>query len=284
MDDVALRAPDEAGSVEDRPRVRGAHAAPKGVKPERIPKSERVDPDAKAGRHRRIMPERPFWVELPILLVVAIVVAYIVKSFLLQVFYIPSGSMENTLRINDRVLVDKLSYDLRDIKRGEIIVFNAEGVLAPEGAVVTESVNPVSRTVRSFASAIGLAPSSETDYIKRVIGLPGDRVKCCDAQGKMTVNGVPLEETAYLFPGDSPSTAQFDVVVPEGKLWVMGDHRSASADSRSRIGSPGGGFVPIDRVRGRAFVVSWPFDHLKRLSVPDTFKQSLIDEQKGTTP
>ena len=320
MDDVALRTPDEAGSDAIRPRVRGAHAAPKGSKPEKLSRSERRAQDTasdaelpngsvagsvagsvngasdgspsgaggastkkvKSGRHRRILPERPFWQELPILLVVAVVVAYVVKTFLLQVFFIPSGSMENTLRINDRVLVDKLSFDIREIKRGEILVFNAEGVLAPEGSVAVEPTNPVARTVRSFGSAIGLAPSTETDYIKRVIGLPGDRVKCCDAEGRMTINGVPLAETSYLFPGDVPSTTQFDVVVPEGKMWVMGDHRSASADSRSRIGSPGGGFVPIDRVVGRAFVVSWPFDNIKRLSIPDTFKQSLIEEQKGT--
>jgi signal peptidase I len=309
MDDVALRTPDEAGSDAIRPRVRGAHAAPKGSKPEKLSRSERraqakaradAAPNgssngssngsgggsgkkATSGRHRRILPDRPFWQELPILLVVAVVVAYIVKTFLLQVFFIPSGSMENTLRINDRVLVDKLSFDLRDIKRGEILVFNAEGVLAPEGSVVAEPTNPVARTFRSFTSAIGLAPSNETDYIKRVIGLPGDRVKCCDAQGRMSINDVPLEESSYLFPGDVPSTSQFDVVVPEGKLWVMGDHRSASADSRSRIGAPGGGFVPIDRVVGRAFVVSWPFENIKRLSIPDTFKQSLIEEQQGTS-
>jgi signal peptidase I len=284
MDNLALRATDEAGSTEIRPRSRGAHAAPKGAKPAPKPGRTRSKGDKKeSGRHRRLLPERPFWKELPILIVVAIVVAWVVKSFLLQVFFIPSGSMENTLRINDRVLVDKLSYDFRDIKRGEIVVFNADGVLAPENSVVVEPANPVSRAVRTFASAIGLAPSSETDYIKRVIGLPGDRVTCCDDQGRMSVNGVPLDETAYLFPGDAPSALKFDVTVPDDRLWVMGDHRSASQDSRSKIGAGGGGFIPVDRVVGRAFVITWPFDNISRLTVPETFDQPLIDQQKGTT-
>jgi signal peptidase I len=225
------------------------------------------------------------WVELPVLLVVAVVAAFLVKTFLLQVFFIPSVSMEQTLLVNDRVLVDKLTYDFRDIKRGQVVVFDAAGVLAPDTAVQAASGgNVVERGLRSFAGALGLSQGNETDYIKRVIGLPGDRVACCDAQGRLTVNGVPLDEGAYLFPGDVPSTSQFDVVVPADRLWVMGDHRSASADSRSRIGSPGGGFVPIDRVVGRAFVRTWPVDRIGRLPVPDTFDQPAIEQNRGTPP
>lgn len=283
MDEIALSAPpDEVGPVTDRPRERASHKAPKGaVKPERT----RGDRKARKnnGRHRRIMPDRPFWQELPILIIVAFVAAYLVKTFLLQVFFIPSISMENTLLVKDRVLVDKFTGRFSDIERGEVIVFNAEGVLAPEGA---SAANPsasggVAGVAATLAGALGLAQSNETDYIKRVIGLPGDRVACCDEQGRMTVNGVPLDEAAYIFPGDKPSAVNFDVVVPEGKLWVMGDHRSQSADSRSRIGSPGGGFVPIDRVVGRAFVRTWPVSRLGTLPVPDTFKQAAIEQNRG---
>jgi signal peptidase I len=284
MDEIALSAQTlEAGSETDRPRERVSHRAPKGApKPERTGRKRKSG--KRNGRHRRIMPDRPFWQELPLLIIVAFLAAYLVKTFLLQVFFIPSISMENTLLVKDRVLVDKLTGDFRDIQRGEVIVFDAEGVLAPDGgaAAVPESSNPVARAAGTLAGALGLSQSNETDYIKRVIGLPGDRVACCDEQGRMTVNGVPLDEAAYLFPGDQPSTTNFDVVVPEGKLWVMGDHRSQSADSRSRIGSPGGGFVPIDRVVGRAFVRTWPVSRLGTLPIPDTFKQPAIEQNRGT--
>jgi signal peptidase I len=284
MDDNAPSATTlEAGSETDRPRERVSHRAPKGTrKPERARRSRKRSGKNRA-RHRRIMPDRPFWQELPLLLLVAFLAAYLVKTFLLQVFFIPSISMENTLLVKDRVLVDKLTGDFREIQRGEVIVFNAEGVLAPDGAAPAASAsNPVSRVTTAVAGALGLSQSNETDFIKRVIGLPGDRVACCDEQGRMTVNGVPLDETAYLFPGDQPSTTNFDVVVPEGKLWVMGDHRSQSADSRSRIGAPGGGFVPIDRVVGRAFVRTWPVSRLGTLPIPDTLKQPAIEQNRGT--
>jgi signal peptidase I len=236
-----------------------------------------------SGRHRRIMPDRPFWQELPLLVVIALVAAFLLKTFVVQVFFIPSISMENTLVVKDRVLVDKVTYNFRDIRRGEIIVFDANGVLVDTPAASpSEEGNVISRSLGSFAGALGLAQSNDTDYIKRVIGLPGDRVACCDANGRMTVNGIPLDETSYLYPGDRPSTSTFDVVVPADKLWVMGDHRSQSADSRSRIGSPGGGFVPIDRVVGKAVVRSWPLSRIGTLPVPDTFEQPAIEQNRGT--
>lgn len=282
--DVAERAglPASAGPDEARPRSRGGHRAPKADR-----RSRRRGRSGKrsAGRHRRILPERPFWVELPLLAGIAIVAAFLLKTFVAQMFFIPSVSMENTLLVDDRVLVDKVSYDLRDIKRGEIVVFDAEGVLISEGEAATPTDDGiVTRVLRGAASVIGLSQAGDTDYIKRVIGLPGDRVACCDAEGRVTVNGVPLDETAYLYPGDAPSTTAFDVVVPADRLWVMGDHRSQSADSRSRIGGPGGGFVPLDAVVGRAWLRAWPIDRVERLSVPDTFQQPAIDQGSGSGP
>ena len=116
----------------------------------------------------------------------------------------------------------------------------------------------------------------EKDYIKRVIGVPGDTVKCCDAKGRVTVNGVPLDEKGYLYPGDVPSQKFFEVKVPQGRLWVMGDHRMVSLDSRSHMGDPGGGTIPIDKVIGRAFVVVWPFSRAAVIPIPDTFNQPAL--------
>lgn len=208
--------------------------------------------------------------ELPVLILVALVLALLIKAFLVQAFYIPSGSMENTLQVGDRVLVNKLVYRFRYIRRGEIVVFNGLDSFTPEIAV-SEPANPVQRVLRAVASALGAAPSGERDFIKRVVGIPGDRVLCCDQQGRVTVNGRPLDEP-YLYPGDRPSDEAFGpIIVPPGRLWVMGDHRSMSADSRAHLADPGNGTVPADKVIGRAFVVVWPPNRIGGLPVPDTF-------------
>lgn len=225
----------------------------------------------------------PGWLEFPLMIVLALAIAFVVKSLLVQAFYIPSGSMEDTLQVGDRVLVNKLVYHLRDIQRGDVVVFDGTDSFAPE-VETTPASNPVTGALQELARAIGLAPPDGRDFIKRVIGVGGDRVTCCDAQGRITVNGVPLDEASYLYPGDVPSQAPFDVVVPPGSLWVMGDHRSASADSRAHLGDPGGGFVPVDRVLGRAFVVVWPFKDAQVLSIPDTFDQPALQAApKGAT-
>src|SRR6185437_1426880 len=109
--------------------------------------------------------------------------------------------------------------------------------------------------------------------IKRVIGLPGDKVACCDAQGRVTVNSVPLTEQPYLYPGDAPSEIRFNIVVPPGRLWVMGDHRLISDDSRNHLGTPGGGTIPENAVIGRAFVIIWPISRWRILPIPATFEQ-----------
>ena len=218
-----------------------------------------------------------FWKEVPILLLVAFGLAFLVKTFLVQAFYIPSGSMENTLQVGDRVLVNKVVYHLRPIARGDIVVFNGVDSFTPE-VRIAEPSGPVAQTFTWLGRTFGFAPPDERDFVKRVIGVGGDRVVCCNAQGQITVNGVALQESDYLYPGNTPSDNTFDVIVPQGKLWVMGDHRAASSDSRAHLGDPGGGFVPTDRVIGRAFAVVWPFSDAEILSTPATFDQPALQE------
>ncbi len=183
-----------------------------------------------------------FWKELPVLVVVALALALIIKTFVIQAFYIPSESMENTLLTNDRVLVNKLVYHTRDIERGDVVVFS--GVDSWDGEFqVEEPANPVAGFFRWVGTAFGVVPG-EKDYIKRVIGVGGDHVKCCDSAHRITVNGVPIDETSYLYPGNLPSGENFDITVPPNRLWVMGDHRQVSLDSRSHTGDPGAGPSP----------------------------------------
>lgn len=177
----------------------------------------------------------------------------LISSFVIQPFLIPSGSMESTLQVGDRVLVNKLAYRFGDIKRGDVVVFDGTGTFVPGGS----DPGPFSRILHTAGATVGITGPAETDYVKRVIGIGGDRVLCCDARGRITVNGEPLEEP-YLHPGDQPSEVAFDVEVPDGRLWVLGDHRSDSSDSRDHLGSPGGGTVSEERVIGRAEFVGWP--------------------------
>jgi len=230
------------------------------------------EPDAKAGPERRKNPVTRFLSEMPGLIIMSLLLAILIKTFLVQAFYIPSGSMENTLAVGDRVMVNKFIYSARDITRGDVVVFNGVDSFTPE-VQITPPTDPLGRVVDWFGRTFGFAPPDERDFVKRVIGVSGDHVVCCDKQGRITVNGVALDESSYLYPGNKPSNDPFDVRVPEGKLWVMGDHRAASSDSRAHLGDPGGGFVPTDRVIGRAFVVVWPFSHAQVLEVPETFSQ-----------
>ena len=239
-----------------------------------------ADPDRRSWRRsarpRRAgkpVPPGSIWRELPILIIVAVGLAILLKTFLLQAFFIPSGSMENTLHVKDRVMVNKVVYHLRDIKRGDVVVFDGLDSFTPE-VTITEPTNPVAKALSWFAGLVGFAPPSEKDFIKRVIGIPGDRVACCDANGRVTVNGVALNEQSYLYPGNKPSEQPFNITVPAGRLWVMGDHREMSSDSRAHLGDPGGGTVPEAQVIGRAFVVIWPFGDWSWLSNPATFDQS----------
>ncbi|MEU7582924.1 signal peptidase I [Streptomyces sp. NPDC041068] len=165
----------------------------------------------------------------------------VVSTFVVQPFQIPSGSMEPAFRVGDRVLVNKLAYRFgSEPQRGDAVVFDGSGYFG------------------------------DADYIKRVVGTGGDRVVCCDKRGRIKVNGEPVEEP-YLFEGDTPSQVPFDVVVPEDSLFLLGDHRSASSDSRDHLGQPGGGMIPVDEVIGRADWIAWPIGHWTSLKRPDSY-------------
>jgi signal peptidase I len=215
---------------------------------------------------------RKFWRELLTIVVAAAVLTLVVKAFIVQVYRIPTASMENTLQVGDRVLVNKLIYHFRGIARGDIVVFSGQNSWGPEAP--PPSSDPVVRIWDDVLSDIGLH-SSQTYYIKRVIGLPGDRVACC-TDGKVTVNGVPLTETSYVYPGDPPSAFKFSATVPAGHLWVMGDYRSDSDDSRYHTSDPGDGAIPENEVVGRAFMIIWPPSAISDLPIPATFDQAAL--------
>ena len=214
-------------------------------------------------------------------MVAAAALTLLVKAFVVQVYRIPSASMENTLQIGDRVLVNKLVYHFRGIARGDIVVFSGQDSWGPDAP--PPSGDPVIRVFDDVLSDIGLR-SSQTYYIKRVIGLPGDHVACCDAQGRVTVNGVPLSESSYIYPGNAPSAFRFSAIVPAGDVWVMGDHRGDSDDSRYHPGSPGGGAVPENEVVGRAFLIIWPPSQIRDLPIPATFGQAALHAGAAGAP
>jgi signal peptidase I len=228
------------------------------------------DSGAKAGKPKK---KKSFARELLTIVVAAAVLTLLVKAFLVQVYRIPSASMENTLQIGDRVLVNKLVYHFRDIARGDVIVFSGQDSWGPDAP--PPPGNPLVRGFDDVLSGLGLH-SDQTYYIKRVIGLPGDRVVCCDAQGRVTVNGVALNESQYVYPGEQPSAIKFNNVVPAGHLWVMGDHRGDSEDSRYHPDDPGGGAIPQSQVVGRAFFIIWPPSQFRDLPIPSTFQQASL--------
>lgn len=224
-----------------------------------------MSPRAKGGALR----------ELPILLVSALILSMVVKTFFVQFFYIPSGSMENTLLVNDRVGVNKLGAIFSEIKRGEVVVFRdpADWLSTP----VNDEVG-LRKIVKDALVFVGVIPDPSKQYlIKRVIGVGGDRVVCCNAKDQLEVNGVALNEP-YIYPGDKASDNEFDVTVPKDFIWVMGDHRGASADSRYHTDDPNRGMVPLDKVTGRALFVIWPFSNLGVLEVGEDLSKIPIKQ------
>ncbi|MFJ6197257.1 signal peptidase I [Micromonospora sp. NPDC092111] len=224
-------------------------------------------------RNRPGRRQMPLWQELPLLLIVAFCLAVLIRTFLLQAFFIPSGSMQDTLLIGDRVLVNKVVYDVRDPVRGEVVVFRGTDKWVAQ-ETPTPPAGITGKVGRTLGDLVGVSRPGEKDFIKRVIGLPGDRVECCDEQGRVLVNGVPLDEPYVVrdSPLDVPPnpkecrSRRFDeVVVPPGQIFVMGDHRLVSQDARCQ------GPVPIDNVIGRAFMVVWPSSRWASLPVPETF-------------
>lgn len=269
----AIEPPRQAGDADWPPR-RAADESPgrPANEPARRPANAR-QPQRPAAESRRKRKQMPLWQEMPLLLIVAFCLAVLIRTFLVQAFFIPSGSMTDTLLIGDRVLVNKVIYDMREPRRGEIVVFSGTDSWVPE---VPDEPNLgfVAKLGRTVGDLVGVSRPGDKDFIKRVIGLPGDKVSCCDAEGRVVVNGRPLTEPYVIenSPLDAPpnpnecrSRRFAEVTVPPGQMFVMGDHRLVSLDARCQ------GPVPIKNVIGKAFVIVWPNEHWATLPLPSTF-------------
>ena len=225
-------------------------------------------PKTGGSRARKTPPK--WWLvirETLMMVVVALAISAIIKAFLLQAFQIPSSSMEQTLQINDRIIVSKLVPNYRQLNRGDVIVFQDD-----DNWLKRDANTPSPSIIGKMMIWMGLRPDdSQNHLVKRVIGLPGDRVQCCDTNGRLKVNGVSVDESGYINPGNAPSLIKFDVTVPAGKLWVMGDNRSNSEDSRFHMKEPSNGFVSVKQVTGRAFAIMWPINRISTIKNTDAF-------------
>jgi signal peptidase I len=208
--------------------------------------------------------------EFPILVIVALAVSLLIKTLLVQFFFIPSGSMENTLQIQDRVAVNKLPFISKNINRGDVVVFRDPANWLPEP--FSDGENRIVAKIKEGLVLVGVLPNPTKQYlVKRVIGVAGDRVICCSKSGKLTVNGKEANEP-YIFAGNKVSEMDFNITVPEDKIWVMGDHRSASADSRYHQDDVNNGFVPVSRITGRAYAIIWPIKNIGIISSQNPIK------------
>ena len=204
--------------------------------------------------------------EFPILVIVALAVSIVIKTFFVQFFYIPSGSMENTLQVNDRVAVNKVPFIGKSIKRGDVVVFRDPDNWLPEPYVGDQ--NKFLAVVKDAFVAVGVLPNPAKQYlVKRVIGVAGDKVECCSKDKKLMINGIEIEEP-YIFAGNTASDTNFNVTVPAGKVWVMGDHRGASADSRFHQDDINNGMVPTAKITGKVIGIIWP---IKNLGLVDSY-------------
>lgn len=212
--------------------------------------------------------------DVVVILLVAILVSFLIKTFLIRSFYIPSESMQNTLQKDDRIIVNQLEPRLFPLDHGDVVVFKDPGGWLPTQPATSQP--PLTAAIDWVLTVIGLSASDSNDHlVKRIIGLPGDHITCCNALGQMSINDVPINEPYVLLPGGRTrvSDKDFDVTVPDGYLWVMGDNRYNSRDSRYNTDKPCGGFVPIENVVGRAFVISWPIDRWTWLGdYPEVFR------------
>lgn len=206
-------------------------------------------------------------------LVLALLISGVVRSVWMDVYYIPSASMEPLFGSGDRILVSRTDFQAEPVRRGDVVVFDGRGTFAP----LNSGNGPLQDAAAAAGHWLGIT-GSDTTYIKRVIGLPGDHVVCCDDRQRLTVNGQALEEP-YLYDGDAASKQKFNVIVPSGRLWLLGDHRSVSADSRSLLGAPGGGMVPLDRVIGRPVQIIWPLDRFATVPRPAETSSTTKDGQ-----
>lgn len=221
------------------------------------------------GRHGKPRGRRSAVLEVVLVVVLSLALSSLIKTFLVQAFFVPSESMENTLKVHDRILVSKLTPRFNELHRGDVVVFQDPGGWLDPAELPHRT--GVAKVAHDVLVGVGVLPDDTVgDLVKRVIGVGGDHVVCCTKQGQITINGTPLKEP-YLYPGNQPSDVPFDVTVPKGYIWVMGDHRGVSRDSRAHIADPRHGMVPVKNVLGRVFVIIWPVDRWTGVGRPDTF-------------
>ncbi len=196
------------------------------------------------------------WRFVVLAMAVILVIVALLRNLWMDIYFIPSDSMEPLLLSGDRVLVSRSSFNTGAVERGDVVVFDGRGSFVP----LKSGAGPVADGFTAMGQWMGLVPNNDI-YVKRVLGVAGDTVKCCAGGGELEINGVPVAES-YLYPGDVPSALTFEVSVPQGKLWLMGDHRDVSLDSRSLLGAPGGGLISTSRVIGSPVVTVWPLGRL----------------------